>query len=303
MRANLRDVPTLVLGSNGQLGHILSEFAQAEKQGWQGQARQQPADLIWSGAFDDPSLATALSGGFHTVINLIGVTRADAIAQMEGMNVRFVVDLFSCAAQSGVAHIVLASSAAVYGAAAPTPLSETTPLAPVTAYGRTKARMEDAALNWSARNGGPAVTIVRIGNVAGADALLRSASRHAGHIPMPLHVLPDGSAPLRPYIGPHDFFRAMRAIANRKTVAGRADIFNLAHPVPLALDALLMAYRDLILPELIWAAQPLPDGTPPKVIFDTAKLAELIDLPCAADQARETARQVTQLRSLSKDTL
>ncbi|MBT8411477.1 MAG: NAD-dependent epimerase/dehydratase family protein, partial [Octadecabacter sp.] len=248
------------------------------------------------------SLSTALSDGIHTLINLIGVTpNTDDGTLIEDTNVRFVTDLLSCAADFGVAHVVLASSAAVYGTATQMPLRETTPLAPVTAYGRSKARMEDAALEWSTRNNGPALSILRIGNVAGADTLLRSASRYAGHTTMPLHVLPSGSAPVRPYIGPLDFFAALRAIANRQTVAGQMDIFNLAHPVPLALDALLAAYRDQLLPNLSWATQPLPDGTQPEVIFDTTKLSKVIDLPRAPDQAGETARQVALFQSLARE--
>lgn len=298
----MKDTPTLMLGSNGQLGHILSAFARAEGLDWKGQARQPPADLIWSGAFSDPALSTALSGGVHTLINLIGVTPGNADrVNMDAMNVRFVTDLLAFAADAGVAHVVLASSAAVYGAAAQSPLCETTPLAPVTDYGKSKALMEDAALEWAARNGGPAVTILRIGNVAGADALLRSARRYAGHKPMPLHVLRDGSAPVRPYIGPLDFFSALRAIANRQTTGGHVDVFNLAHPVPLALDALLSAYRDQLLPNLSWTTQPLPDGTPPQVIFDTIKLSSVIGFPHAPNQAQETARQVALFQPPSKD--
>ena len=298
----MQDYPTLVLGINGRLGHMLSVFGHAEQLGWQGQARRQPANLIWSGSFSDSSLSTTLSDGVHTLINLIGATpRIDDGALMDDTNVRFVTDLLSCAADFGVAHVVLASSAAVYGTATQTPLRETTPLAPVTAYGRSKARMEDAALEWSTQNNGPALSILRIGNVAGADALLRSANHYAGHTTMPLHVLPSGSAPVRPYIGPRHFFMALRAIANRQTVTGQMDIFNLAHPVPLTLDALLEAYRDQLLPDLTWATQPLPDDTPPKVIFDTTKLSEVIDLPRAPDQAGETARQVALFQSLAKD--
>lgn len=298
----MNNTTTLVLGSNGQLGRMLSAFVRSERLGWKGQARQQPADLIWSGAFDDTSLANALSNEVHTLINLVGMTRStDNGPLMEDMNVHFVTNLLSCAANCGVSHVMLASTAAVYGRATQKPLHESAPLAPVSAYGQSKARMEDAALDWSACNGGPAVTILRIGNVAGADTLLRCASHCAGRKPMPLHILPDGSAPVRPYIGPRDFFLAVHAIAKRQTVAGQVDIFNLAHPSALALGALLAAYRDQLLPDLVWTTQPLPDGIPPHVMFDTTKLSAVIDLPRARDQAGETARQVALFHALSKD--
>lgn len=300
--ADMDDKQALVLGSHGRLGHILYCFARDEGLAWQWQARRPPANLVWSGAFSDPALAQALAGGVQTLVNLIGVTPTTGNPElMEDTNLRFVTDLLRVASDAGVPHVVLASTAAVYGPALSGPLRETDRLSPTTDYGRSKARMEEAARNWVAKNGGPAVSILRIGNVAGADVLLQSARDHAGKRPMPLHIAPDGAAIIRPYIGPLDFFRAMRATVNRRAPAGQAEVFNLAHPAPVSLNSLVAAYRDTLLPDLTWNIEQAPEGTRAKVVFATAKLESLITLTTAPDQAAQTARQVALFETLSKE--
>jgi UDP-glucose 4-epimerase len=68
--------------------------------------------------------------------------------------------------QAPQAHLVLASSAAVYGDVTPAPISDGAPRAPVSPYGAHKAMMETAAASW-AGNFGLNVAVVRLFSVYG----------------------------------------------------------------------------------------------------------------------------------------
>jgi UDP-glucose 4-epimerase len=169
---------TTLLGANGKLGAILACFAKRSGLGWRTQSRTELTDLQWSGAFDDPAADSVFVQGV-TLINMIGYTGPDE-ELLHDINIRFVKDLLVKAADTGVAHVVLASSAAVYGAGGDTFLDEDDPLRPITPYGVSKSKMEEFAHRIAATSASPAITILRIGNIVGADALSAAANGHVG---------------------------------------------------------------------------------------------------------------------------
>jgi len=278
-------VTTIVLGSNGKLGAILASHARRAGLDWRFQARGADADICWSGRFDTVPDGLFTQGG--TLINMIGSTDRDANI-LHSTNVRFVQDLLAKAAKSKVAHVILASSAAVYGEGE-TPLDETAALNPKSPYGISKAAMEQAAVAFDDPNA-PAVTILRIGNVAGADALSKAAQRHsADGTQMPLHRYEDGSFPIRSYIGPKDLFRVIHRLSKQHSAPTR--VVNITHPQPVALNDLLAAYRAKIGPNLRSIDTPAPDGTPKAVTLSSTEVEKLVMFDVFQDPATAFAKQ------------
>jgi len=90
--------------------------------------------------------------------------------------------LFEIAIRSGVRRFILSSTAAVYGDPPANPVTEETPVAPLSPYGSSKF-MAETMLRDAARAHGLRYVIVRYFNVAGADPALRAgqATRGATH--------------------------------------------------------------------------------------------------------------------------
>lgn len=283
---------TTILGANGKLGAMLAQFADQAGLNWQTQARHGSADVIWSGDFND-SVAGRIFRKNATVINMIGYTGPDTDALHEA-NVVFVERLLTKARDTGVAHVILASSAAIYGAGTGIAFTETAPPQPINAYGVSKAAMETAALNFAAGHATPAITILRISNVGGADALTDAAARNiAARTAMPLHRFADGTAPERSYIGPQDLFDSVRTLA--VPFDGPPRVINVAHPQTLSLDAILLAYREHIFPNLEWIDKPVPKGVPQSVTLSTDTLYQSITPTVYNDPADAMARQVAKV--------
>jgi UDP-glucose 4-epimerase len=91
--------------------------------------------------------------------------------------------LFEVAIRSGVRRLIFSSTAAVYGNAPSNPISEDTPVAPVSPYGSSKL-MAETMLRYAAGAHGLRYVILRYFNVAGADPALRTgqATRGATHL-------------------------------------------------------------------------------------------------------------------------
>ena len=91
--------------------------------------------------------------------------------------------LFEIAIRSGVQRFIFSSTAAVYGNPPANPVTEKTPVAPVSPYGSSKF-MAETMLRDAARAHGLRYVILRYFNVAGADPALRTgqATRGATHL-------------------------------------------------------------------------------------------------------------------------
>lgn len=152
-----------------------------------------------------------------------------------------------------VERIVLLSSAAVYGCMEPS-LSEPK-AAPVSDYGRAKLAMEQLAA-------GSRALVLRLGNVAGADALLGQLGPNRPT----LHVFPNGDSPRRSYIGP----QTLAACLLRLAESDATGLLNLAQPGSVTMGALLKAAgRD-------WNEEPAPDHAIADVTLDTTRAETLI---------------------------
>jgi len=275
-----RDFPRiLVLGASGRLGAMLRRFWPAGQGLWQarsgpGGAEQGGPDWLRLDPLGDPAALSAAAGRVDAILSLAGVTPA---AAARGTDMGDNIALGLAAVRAGAAAnvpVLLASSAAIYGAQGGL-LSEVPPPAPVSAYGRAKAEMEARAADLAAELG-VAVTSLRIGNVAGADAIL--GGWRAGFA---LDRFADGRTPRRSYIGPATLARVLGDLALR--AARRRDLpgcLNIAAPGAVEMGALLDAAG------LAWAPRPAPTGAIPEVALDVAALAGLVPLDPAAGTAQ-----------------
>ena len=212
------------------------------------------------------------------VVALWGVTgRApDALA----MNSYLAEQAQSLAIALGATRVIHCSSAAVY-APADTPVSEVTDLAPFTPYGQAKLAMERRLAELS--DAQIATTVLRIGNVAGAESLFANM-RPGGCVT--LDRFPSGRGPWRSYIGPTDLARVIAAMLEAPAAAVDR-IFNVGAPAPVCMDDIARAAGC----HVDW--RPAPDTATERLVLDTARLGEICPLPmssadpaCIAEDAR-----------------
>lgn len=231
-------------------------------------------------AFDvlqEPPAALSALAGKRAAICLSGVTPAYAAAHGTDMavNVDAALAAIRLAARAKLPRLFLASSAAVYGPGGG-PFPETAPLAPVNDYGHAKARMEREGTALAARLGLP-LCILRIGNVAGADAIL--GNWRAGMI---LDQLPDGSTPRRSYIGPRSLAHVLHALTCAPDLPA---VLNIAAPGTVAMGDLLDAAS------LPWAPRPASENTIAAVRFDTSALEKRVVFTAKDSDPAEMAAQ------------
>lgn len=254
-------VPLLVLGSTGRLGGFLRRAWPFALRGglrpvWQARDGR-PGCLRWD-ILGDP--APPWAGGVVLVLS--------GGRQVPDINAAVALRAMQAALDQGARHVFLCSSAAVYPAGEA--LCEDMALAPAAAYGTAKAAMEVAALDFHARTGGPGLTILRIGNVAGADALL--GARRDG--PVVLDPTPDGRGPVRSYVGPMTLagiFAHLATLASARQTLPR--VLNIATPRPVAMADLAAAAG------LEWGFGPVNPDVIPVVGLDTKRLQSLMKLP------------------------
>lgn len=256
-----------VLGATGRLGTLLQRC-------WSNTARPQAVfygrratgRILSQNSFDllnDP--APTRFHGLTTLLVLAGPTQVS-----EGETALH-ADLAQIAArlaqQAEVPHIILMSSAAIYGRRNG-PLCETHDPTPISPYGVAKARLEETAQEISKEQ---SVTVLRLGNVAGADALLTPALDGRD---MTLDQFADGSTPRRSYIGPKTMADAFLRIAETPPAPGQPRLLNLAQPQPVEMGALLDAAA------VNWTPRPAAQNALAEVVLDLSKLKKLWpDLP------------------------
>lgn len=215
----------IVTGANGRLGRMMRKFWDAH---WLARGDAWP------------------EGKGGVILNLAGVT--DPNGPLED-NVTTAAAAIAEGQRRG-AKVFLMSSAAVYGAG-DADFRETDTPNPANAYGAAKLRMEGL--------GG--ATILRLGNVAGADALL---GRAQGLVTL------DPENPVRSYIGPATLARVLQTLFLAERLP---PILNIASPPPVPMSGLLDAA------DIAWQFGPKRTATVPRVGLATDLLARFCPLP------------------------
>jgi UDP-glucose 4-epimerase len=256
---------TLVIGASGRVGRLL---ARAWAQAGQGPCLQHRGTALdWSGTQLEwqPLSGTPLPQGYAAMI-LLATARDDL-----SLNARLTETCLAAAKSAGIVTILLASSSAVYGTNAGRPCAEDTATNPVNAYGEAKLAVEAIAAHY--RDTGMAITALRIGNVAGADALLTNPAR-----PLLIDRFASGQGPLRSYIGPQCMARLL------------ADLLEIPLPPVLNLASTPTRMQDLAeAAALPWRYQAAPDTAHESITLDCSRLANLLPLP--AQTAAEIAAE------------
>ena len=248
----------LVLGATGRLGTMLRWAWGRTGAGlepiWQSRAERPGAAWARCDILGDPAGLAALCARADVILNLAGVTPASGRDMGGNTDLALAVQR----AAGGRPHL-LASSAAVYGRAEGL-CRESDAVMPAAPYGVAKHAMERAVL----AAGGP-VTCLRIGNVAGADAILGQAGQGAALV---LDRFPDGRTPRRSYIGPatltHVLVDLCRAAGQGRTLP---EILNVAAPGTAEMGALLEAAGHP------WTPRPAPEAAIAEVALDIAALS------------------------------
>lgn len=250
----------VVAGATGRIGRLLARV-------W----AETDLDVLWTsrtagGPVLPEHAACRLTAPDHfaeliraadVVLDLAGPTRAP------GTNLHDQhVALFEAVAALAPCPVVTMSSSAVYGAGSDR--REDGPTAPAAPYGAAKLEVEARVREV------PGAVALRLGNVAGADALLGEV--RPGKT-VSLHQFPDGRTPIRSYLGPVTLARLLHELCRLALDEALPKVLNLCGPAPVEMAALLDAG------EIPWEAVPAPPEALAELSLSPALLQTFVDLP------------------------
>ena len=225
----------VVTGSNGRIGRLLRLMWQDGPPArliWTARGTRAAQDLAWNLGVD----AAPPMDRDTVILHLAGVLQGttDALAA----NHRMTAEMCHAATVAGVRHVLLISTAAVY--APQRDLDETADPAPVSDYGRAKLAGERVAQRMLPADGRVGLTVLRLGNLAGADALLGGLRPGVAARLDP--VAGQAGGPLRSYVGPQVLARVLAELIEQTTRnAPLPRLLNVAQPGAVAMADLLTA--------------------------------------------------------------
>ncbi|WP_162497372.1 NAD-dependent epimerase/dehydratase family protein [Roseovarius dicentrarchi] len=272
------DLRVLILGGTGRVGRMLRRYWDAAPPRalnliWQ--ARDGSGDIQWDAA--DGADALAAQGAFDRLLVLAGVTPSEeADLDQNAVIARAAMD---AAERMSAAHVLLASSSAVYGTDSARPFTEDDAPNPATPYAKAKHEAERAAL---APDTAPACAM-RIGNVLGADALMLNAANASDAHPVALDQFSDGNGPLRSYIGPETLARVLETLLRKG--AALPDVLNIGAPAPVAMQTLLEVSGTP------YVTRPAPPDAVQNITLDCTALGRLHSF---GDDASDAARMLDE---------
>lgn len=118
------------------------------------------AAVVQGDLSDEHVLAEGMDGA-EIVYHVAGMTRAPEARALVEANVEGTRRVLDAAEASGVGRVLVTSSLAAVGPSGAEPLTELAPLRPISAYGESKAAMEQMVAVRRAEGRGPEVVLVR----------------------------------------------------------------------------------------------------------------------------------------------
>lgn len=277
----------LLTGASGRVGRMVLRHWQA----WDAARAEitpqyrdaaRPGALFWDPKDGPRALLEHMdrSGtGFDALVMLAGVTPGPG--RDVAANPVIAGNTLAAAHGAGIKRVLVASSSAVYGAGGGSPLGEDAPCAPVNAYGAAKLEMEAVCDRWRER--GIETCALRIGNVAGADALLLNVGHERPASPVTLDIFDDGAGPIRSYVGPRSMAEALETLCLLPDPLPSQ--LNFAAPRPVTMAALATAAGAPIRP------RPAPEGAHQRITLDCRRLVARHDFAPSESEPMEMVRQ------------
>lgn len=269
----------LVTGGSGRVGRMVVRHWELAPPAAELliQTRSGTSGLIW-----DPmqSILPTEAGQIDCLIAMAGIT--PATGQPLDVNAALAVATLESAKQRSIPRVLLTSSSAVYGISADSaPIREGDPLRPLNPYGASKVAMEAACQPF--RDAGIEVCCLRIGNVAGADALLLNGPRASEAIPLTVDRFADGRGPIRSYLGPATLARVLACLAAHPHPLPPA--LNIAAPEPIGMADLAEAAG------LPWVWRDAPTSAVQTITLDCSAISRLCHFSATDSSAAEMVRQ------------
>lgn len=283
-----KNAPVLVTGAGGKLGQLLFRAARAcgvvDRFIWQSRHACSEFGHWVQDDLRQPQALLDRLGPLAGILHLAGATPMTAEdGQMVAANVDLALRMVKAA---GGRRLLLLSSAAVYGRPNAALLHEDEPLSPQSAYAQSKAEMEAQVRATGAQN----ACILRLGNVAGADALLGQLVSGSVEAEIPLDLLPDGQSPVRSYIGPGQFLDVVLGLYAHPDPLPK--VLNVAMPTPVSMAGLLESWALLRPGEGSFQPRPAPGAVIARVAFDTSALQRLVPLQPNASSPEQIVRDL-----------
>lgn len=233
--------PVLLVGASGRVGQLVRYHWRDHsmpKLIEQYRSRKVSEDyIVWDplGSTNPLLDGVAKFGGFSAMICLAGVVPGPQ--NDLNQNRELAVSCIKAALSAGISRVLIASSSAVYGEGSGVPFLESASLEPTNDYGIAKLEMEQACESW--REEGIDLCILRIGNVAGADALMTNIAKVCPEDAIDIDIFPDGRGPIRSYIGAKTLAEVLISLCQYSQRL--PPIVNVGAPVPISMDALAQA--------------------------------------------------------------
>lgn len=282
----------VLMGASGRIGRMLMRhwgLVPPDSLQILAQHRGVGPGLQWS-PLDGPKPLIDLAleqGGIQGLIVLSGITPSSkGDLSTNGAIVQAAV---AAAHAAGIKRLLVASSSAVYSTGNEMPQTEYAPTLPVNDYGRAKLFSEGVCDRaWEA---GVDICSLRIGNVAGADALLLNAECATAAAPLQLDRFSDGRGPQRSYIGPSTLADVFETLACH---SGPLPIrLNIAAPNPVSMESLVSEAH------APWHFVRPSSTAYQTITLDCSRLNDLHDFPA---NASDPAEMIVEWKRL-KDTI
>ncbi len=216
-------------------------------------------------------------------------------------------NLLECCVEAGVKHFIFSSTAATYGIPDHSPVTESSPTAPINPYGTSKLMTE-----WMLRDLAHATdltyTVLRYFNVAGCDPagrigqstrkatlLIKVACEAAvgrrSHISVfgTDYPTPDGTG-VRDYIHVTDLADAHIKALDRLRAGGESAIMNCGYGHGYSVREVLDMVQEVSGVTLDIREEPRRAGDPPELIADASRARELLGWTPQFDDLREIVR-------------